>query len=136
VLAMPCTDVKIFADPKKTRQAVLNVLANAYKYSPNGGEVRIDVLTPQAQAGSCALVGICISDQGIGMTEDQASHVFERFYRADTSGKILGTGLGMSIVHEIVTLQGGRVDVQSTVGVGTTVTLWMPTRTNVESGTL
>ena len=136
VLAMPCTEVNIFVDPQKTKQAVLNVLANAYKYSPDGGEVRIDVLTPEAQAGSCALVGICISDQGIGMTEDQASHVFERFYRADTSGKILGTGLGMSIVHEIVTLQGGRVDVQSTVGVGTTVTLWMPTRINVESRTL
>ena len=107
VLAMPCREIYIFVDPQKTRQAVLNVLANAYKYSPDGGEVHIDVLTSEAQAGSCALVGICISDQGIGMTEDQASHVFERFYRADTSGKILGTGLGMNIVHEIVTLQGG-----------------------------
>jgi signal transduction histidine kinase len=60
------------------------------------------------------------------MTPEQQSHVFERFYRADASGKILGTGLGMSIVHEIVTLHRGRVELASQPGVGTAVTLWLP----------
>ena len=72
------------------------------------------------------MVGIRITDQGIGMTPEQLNRVFERFYRADASGRILGTGLGMSIVHEIVTLHGGRVELSSEPAVGTSVTLWLP----------
>ena len=112
-------------DPKQTRQALQNVLANAYKYSPAGGAVQISLLPPTG-TDEAPLVGICVTDHGIGMTPEQLSHVCERFYRADTSGKILGTGLGMSIVHEIVTLHGGRVDLKSQAGVGTSVTLWLP----------
>jgi len=63
------------------------------------------------------------------MTTAQLSRVFERFYRADTSGKIPGTGLGMSIVHEIISLHGGRVDLSSQPAVGTAVTLWLPAAT-------
>jgi signal transduction histidine kinase len=114
------------ADPQKVQQAVLNVLSNAYKYSPAGGVVQIELLDSPAHEGTAAQVGIRIADHGIGMTPEQQSHVFERFYRADTSGKILGTGLGMSIVHEIVTLHRGRVELDSQFGVGTTVTLWWP----------
>jgi signal transduction histidine kinase len=62
----------------------------------------------------------------MGMTDDQLSRVFERFYRADTAGTIPGTGLGMSIVKEIIDLHGGRVEVHSKPGEGTTVTLWLP----------
>jgi signal transduction histidine kinase len=53
------------------------------------------------------------------------ARVFERFYRADVSGNIPGTGLGMSIVKEIIELHGGEVEFASTIGVGTTVTLWV-----------
>ena len=59
------------------------------------------------------------------MTPSQAARVCERFYRADASGSIPGTGLGMSIVKEIIELHGGAVQIESTLGVGTTVTLWM-----------
>ena len=114
------------ADPQKVQQAVLNVLSNAYKYSPAGGVVQIELLDSPAHEGTAAQVGIRIVDHGIGMTPEQQSHVFERFYRADASGKILGTGLGMSIVHEIVTLHRGRVELDSQLGVGTAVTLWWP----------
>ena len=68
------------------------------------------------------------------MTPEQLSHVCERFYRADTSGKIPGTGLGMSIVKEIVELHGGDLEITSKVGAGTTVTLWLPAG-DVEVGT-
>ena len=71
-------------------------------------------------------IGIRISDHGIGMTPDQISRVFERFYRADTSGKIPGTGLGMSIVKEIIELHGGHVCIESRMGSGTAVTVWIP----------
>ena len=60
------------------------------------------------------------------MSAQQCQRVFERFYRADPSGNIPGTGLGMSLVKEIVELQGGRVDLDSAPGEGTAVTLWFP----------
>ena len=60
------------------------------------------------------------------MTPKQQARVFERFYRADTSGNIPGTGLGMSIVKEIVELHGGSLELASDFGVGTTVTMWLP----------
>ena len=60
------------------------------------------------------------------MTPEQLSHAFERFYRADTSGKILGTGLGLSIVKEIVELHHGDVTIDSVFGKGTAITIWLP----------
>ena len=123
--------IEILADRVKLTQAVLNVLSNAYKYSPEGGAVTLEIVLPQIgeasfDDGAEPQVGIRISDQGIGMTESELAHVFDRFYRADASGKIPGTGLGMSIVHEIVTLLGGHVSIESAVGVGSTVTIWLP----------
>jgi signal transduction histidine kinase len=115
----------VWVDAQQTQKAIVNVLSNAYKYSPGGGAVQIKLLR-LSSATEAPLVGIAISDQGIGMTTAQQACVFERFYRADTSGKILGTGLGMSIVHEIVALHGGRVELNSEPGAGTSVTLWFP----------
>ena len=69
---------------------------------------------------------LAVQDHGIGMTEEQLSHVTERFYRADKSGAILGTGLGMSIVKEIVELHGGQLLLASAPGVGTTATVRLP----------
>ena len=122
--AGPC---RVRADRSKMQQAITNLLSNAYKYSPAGGEVAIDLVTG-ADADRPRL-GIVVRDQGIGMTPDQLARVCERFYRADTSGKILGTGLGMSIVKEIVELHGGDLDLASNVGAGTTATIWLPVAT-------
>ena len=118
--------VLVLADASKMLKAIRNVLSNAYKYSPQGSDVAIDILPPKSLADTVTHVGIRITDHGIGMTPEQQSHVFERFYRADTSGKTLGTGLGMSIVHEVVSLHGGTVDLSSHLGLGTSVTLWLP----------
>ena len=63
---------------------------------------------------------------GPGIPLADRERVFDRFYRADASGKIPGTGLGMSIVREIVTLLGGHVSIESTAGVGSMVTIWLP----------
>ena len=112
------------ADPAKLRQAINNVLSNAYKYSPENSTISIDFATKTI--GDQLMAGVSISDQGIGMTPEQISRVFERFYRADTSGKVPGTGLGMSIVKEIIDIHQGMVDIQSSLGHGTTVTIWVP----------
>ncbi|KAB2925210.1 MAG: PAS domain S-box protein [Dechloromonas sp.] len=113
------------ADRNKLTQAIGNVLSNAYKYSPQGGDVDLELVTTEDQTR----IGIRITDHGIGMTPAQMSRVCERFYRADSSGKIPGTGLGMSIVKEIIELHGGRVLLDSEPGHGTTVTLWLPAAT-------
>lgn len=117
-------DLLVTADRNKARQVVLNLLSNAYKYSPGGGEVCIRYLS-EAPSG-IPRYGIEISDHGMGMTPEQVHRVWERFYRADASGNIPGSGLGMSIVKEIVELHGGQVDIASQAGVGTQVTLWLP----------
>ncbi|MFZ4538842.1 sensor histidine kinase, partial [Propionivibrio sp.] len=109
-----------------------NVLSNAYKYSSADGTVTIELVAPEKGAHSSSCIGIRITDNGIGMTPEQLARVFERFYRADSSGKIPGTGLGMSIVQEIIDLHGGEVDVDSSIGEGTTVTLWLPAAARIE----
>ena len=114
------------ADRKKLTQAVSNVISNAYKYSPDGGVVDIDLTTSPGSGDLASRIGIRIADHGIGMTPQQLARVCERFYRADTSGKIPGTGLGMSIVKEIVDIHGGQLEISSKAGAGTTVMLWLP----------
>jgi signal transduction histidine kinase/integral membrane sensor domain MASE1 len=120
---LPTEPCFILADRSKACQVIMNVLSNAYKYSPQGGDVRVE-LVQGAQEDAIPALGLRISDFGIGMTPEQVSHMFERFYRADASGKIPGTGLGLSIVKEILDLHGGRVEVSSRPGLGTSVTLW------------
>ena len=120
----PCM---VRVDRAKMLQAISNVLSNAYKYSPDGGDVGVELVGDGAQAHVAGRVGVRVKDSGIGMTPEQIERVFERFYRADTSGKIPGTGLGMSIVKEIIELHGGSVDLESEIGAGTTVTIWVPT---------
>lgn len=114
------------ADRKKLMQALGNVVSNAYKYSPMGGEIRIEVICPPEGGTAGSTVGVKVSDQGIGMTAEQQARVCERFYRADTSGKIPGSGLGMSIVNEIIQLHGGSLEISSQLGSGTQVLLWIP----------
>ena len=124
LISAPAQPMLIKADRKKMQQAVLNILSNAYKYSPNGEPVTIGF--HQKEIGGSMLVGVEVRDRGIGMTSAEQGRVFERFYRADSSGKIPGTGLGMSIVKEIAELHGGMVEVASQTGEGTRVTLWIP----------
>ncbi len=124
VIAKCATPLFVDADRRKMQQALLNILSNAYKYSPNRGDVDIAYRIDDDDGN--ARVGVEVRDHGIGMTAAQGSRVCERFYRVDTSGQFPGTGLGMSIVKEIVELHGGDVELVSEVGVGTTVTLWFP----------
>jgi len=123
-VAMAHADAQIHVDPEKTHRVFTNVLSNAFKYSPAGGAIEVGTVAGQL-AGQPA-VGLRVRDHGIGMTPDQRARVFERFYRADPSGNIPGTGLGMSLVKEITELQGGTVQIDSRPGEGTTVTLWWP----------
>lgn len=114
---------QVFADEDHLVRALTNILSNAYKYSPKGGVIRLDVVERGLDMGP--QIGIRVSDQGIGMTPEQLARVCERFYRADPSGNIPGTGLGMSLVKEIMCLLGGEVELRSELNKGTEVTLWL-----------
>ncbi len=106
------------ADRAKLGQVLVNILNNAQKYSPDGGKIEVEIIS---KAG---MSGVLVRDHGIGMTSDEVQRLGERFWRADTSGRIPGTGLGMSIVMDVLKILGGEVNVASTPNVGTTVTLW------------
>ena len=129
VVDMAHGDIELSLDREKTTQALTNILSNAYKYSPSGGEIRLTTVAGRLREQPA--LGIRVQDQGIGMTAAQQARVFERFYRADPSGNIPGTGLGMSLVKEIAELQGGQVEIQSEFGKGTAVTLWFPMNTSL-----
>lgn len=119
---------EVRVDRAKLLQALRNVLSNAYKYSPGGGEVRVTLSRQPTRDGSGMQLAIGVQDRGIGMSAEELSHVTERFYRADKSGAIPGTGLGMAIVKEIVDLMDGRLSLSSVPGEGTCVTLTLPER--------
>ena len=115
-------EVKV--DVAKIEQAIKNCLSNAYKFSPKRGEVTMRV--EEVTHGKQRKLLIAIEDQGIGMTPEQLERVFEKFYRADPSGKIPGTGLGMAIIKSIIEQHGGTIEIASEYGKGTQVMLYLP----------
>lgn len=114
----------IYGDSTKLQQACMNIISNAFKYSPNGGAV--EIYANEAAHGSQTGIVIRVRDHGIGMAPEDISRVFERFFRADGSGNIPGTGLGMSLVKEIIDAHHGNIVVDSELGSGTIVSLWLP----------
>ncbi len=123
-LDVPRATPRIRVDHKKMVRALSNVITNAFKYSPDDREVLVTVC--EASRNSRLMAGMRVIDHGLGMTPAQQARIFERFYRADPSGNIPGTGLGMSLVKEIMDLHGGEIEIESVPGEGTTVTLWLP----------
>jgi len=116
-------DVEVSADAAKFKVALVHVLDNAYRFSSRGN---VSVAVLRRDLGGTPRVGFCVRDAGIGMTDDQVERIFDRFWRADTSGTLPGTGLGMSLVQEIMRRLGGEIEVESELGKGTAVTLWLP----------
>jgi two-component system, OmpR family, sensor histidine kinase SenX3 len=115
----------VYGSDTQLATAVVNLVENAIAYSGEG--TRVTVTT--RKAGDDA-VEISVTDQGIGIAEDELDRIFERFYRSDRarSRATGGTGLGLAIVKHIATNHGGRVWVRSTLGEGSTFTLRLPAR--------
>jgi len=113
----------IHIDRTRLQEALYNLLDNAVKYSRENGEIR---LTAQQRDGE---IELAVSDDGIGITNEDLPRIFERFYRADkarTADKIRGTGLGLAIVKHIAQLHGGRVEAESELDKGTTIRVVLP----------
>lgn len=115
----------ICADETRLREVFDNLLDNAVKYSSDKGEIRL-------QAARCGdEIMLSVSDDGIGISQEDLPRIFERFYRADKARSpegIRGTGLGLSIVKHIAQLHGGRVEAESELGRGTTIRVLLPAR--------
>jgi signal transduction histidine kinase len=114
--------VWVNADPDALDQVFGLLLENAIKYSPDGGEVRVDA---RAHNGS---VSVAVADRGVGIAAADLGHIFDPYYRAprSDSGRYSGVGLGLSIVKHLVERSGGEVAVDSTPGAGTTFTVTLP----------
>lgn len=111
---------EVFVDADKFCQALGNVLSNACKYSPAGSPVVVRLVAGESE------VGVEVRDQGSGMDEEVLRRIFDRFFRAEAAAGVHGSGLGMSIVKEIMDIHGGRVEIRSRPQRGTTVVLWLP----------
>ena len=114
--------LEVTGDSVKLQQVIYNVIDNAIKYTPRGGEVHASL----ARAGKRAIIRV--SDTGIGIPADDLPHIFDRFYRVDKarSRATGGTGLGLSIVKQIVQLHGGSIIATSEEGNGTTFVIEFP----------
>jgi len=110
----------LWADPTRLAQTVDNLLANAIKFTPSGGEV---TLTLEQKEDA---VHLSVADTGVGIPEEELGRLFERFYRASTGTAMQGTGLGLPIVRSIVEAHGGTISVESEVGAGTTFEVDLP----------
>jgi signal transduction histidine kinase len=114
-LTAPDAPVMVDGDAERLEQVLHNLLSNALKYSPQGGTVQVAVHHTATEAV------VEVTDEGLGIPADAQARLFEPFYRApNVGGQASGFGLGLHIVREIVARHGGRMEVQSTEGVGST----------------
>jgi signal transduction histidine kinase len=122
-IRMNCaTDIVVHADRSLLTQAIVNLVDNAIKYSPE--ETTVSVACTEQEG----YIEISVTDEGPGIAQQHLSRLFERFYRADKarSRKLGGTGLGLAIVKHIVNVHGGMVGVSSKPGTGSTFTIRLP----------
>jgi signal transduction histidine kinase len=124
------TDSEVIGDWDAVRleRAIANVLGNAFKYNSATGRVMVRIgieEPPQGRVAFCA-----VTDEGIGIPEADVARIFERFARgSNVAGRITGSGVGLTIVRQIVEQHGGTISVTSAVGRGSTFTIRLPLTT-------
>ena len=112
----------ISADPDRLVQVISNLVSNAVKYSPDGGEVTVSTRASDGQ------VGVAVRDQGVGIPPEFIDRLFGRYERFESNrtSKVVGTGLGLAISRQIIELHGGKIWVESKVGSGSTFQFTVP----------
>ncbi|OZB94998.1 cell wall metabolism sensor histidine kinase WalK [Paenibacillus sp. XY044] len=120
--------ISVSAEKGRILQALYNILTNAVYYTPPGGQIRLQMETVLLPDREGAYARIRMEDSGAGISEEDLPHIFDRFYRADHSRARPGggTGLGLAIARQNILAHRGWIDVQSTVGIGTVFTVYLP----------
>ena len=108
-------------DPQRIREVLLNLLSNAVRYTPPGGEIRVRLT--EVRSGPERAITISVEDSGPGIDADILPHVFDRFYKSSDSG---GMGLGLSIAKYLVEAHHGKIWAESEVGKGATISFTIP----------
>lgn len=118
----PEVPVTAQVDRQGMHQVLRNLLSNALQYTPQGGSITVNCMTEAEN------IVLSVRDTGIGIPPESLPHIFDRFYRAQNANETFdnGTGLGLAIVKAVVEQHNGQIDVQSSVGKGTTMTLRLP----------
>jgi signal transduction histidine kinase len=114
--------VAMLGDQTRLKQVFFNLLDNAIAYTPDGGSIRVSLLTDGSQAE------VTVADSGIGILPEDMPHVFERFFRSEEARarNHEGTGLGLAIARQVVHAHQGRIGVSSEPGKGTTFQVLLP----------
>ena len=118
-MSLPDRLPQVDVDPDRLVQVLSNLIGNAIKYTPRGGSVRVAAEADQD------IVRVTIADTGIGISEHELPQVFDRFWQSKRTNRS-GAGLGLAIARGIVRSHGGRICIDSVVGVGTTVHFTVP----------
>jgi phosphoserine phosphatase RsbU/P len=123
----PAPGLVLRADPHRVRQALVNLISNAIKYTPDGGEIEVDVATRESEGRRFA--AIAVRDNGRGIPAAALATIFEPYDRGEADDSETGLGLGLSISREMVRQMGGEIEVVSEPGSGSTFTALLPLAT-------
>jgi signal transduction histidine kinase len=117
----------VMGNARRLRQVLSNLIGNAIKYTPDGGQIRIGSNSNHDE------IVVSVQDTGIGIPVTDQPHIFDKFYRVDRpeQARIKGTGLGLAITRSIVEKLGGRIWVQSEVNVGSTFSFALPIMSDI-----
>lgn len=121
-LELDLPEIPYYGNPELLEQVWLNLINNAIKFTPENGEISLTA----GYEGNAIFVST--SDSGIGMDSETTAHIFEKYYQGSTGRAKGGNGIGLSIVHRIVTLCGGRVEVTSSPGAGSSFKVFLPVK--------
>lgn len=110
----------IEADERRIKQVIYNLLNNALKFTPPNGSITLGAIRINEE------VKLWVSDTGVGIPENEQAQVFDKFVKGSNAQRHLGAGLGLPLVRRFVEMHGGRIELQSTPSVGTTITCWLP----------
>ena len=113
-------EIGVWIDKIQFEKAVCNLISNAFKYTPEGGEITLKVALNESGE-----VSVTVLDTGKGMEAEEVERIFNRFYQVKQQSESDGFGIGLSIAREIVHLHGGRIEVESTVGKGSAFSIWL-----------
>ena len=124
VFTRPAEDVTVSGDPNRLKQVFINIIDNAVKYTEKGGQVLVDQITEEG------CVRITVKDTGVGIPAQDIDRVKEKFYKANKT--VRGSGIGLAVADEIIKQHKGLLFLESTEGVGTTVTIVLPLSENTD----